>query len=82
MAKFRRMPAVSRNVEDAEKRELLGLDDLPVETGISYIHVDLDRVESFCSSEDENDFTEVIMYSGLHVIFAMSIDEFIKIKDE
>ena len=77
MARFYRLPAVSTNTEDEEKRELMGLDNLPVETGISYIHIDLDRVESFTSSEDENDYTEILMHSGLHAVIAMSIDEFI-----
>lgn len=79
MARFHRVPAVSRNVEDAERRELLGMDNLPIETDISYVYIDLERVESFAESEDNT--TEIIMYSGLHSTLNLTIDEFLNIMD-
>jgi len=80
MAKFHKVQAISRNIQDEEQRDLLGLENLPVETGISEVYVDFDRIESFAPGDDnENDSVEIIMYSGLHSTLSMSIEEFLKL---
>lgn len=80
MARFHKVPAVYSNMEDAEKNKLMGLDNLPVETGVTDIYIDLDRVESFAESiKDDEDCTEIIMYSGLHSLIAMDINSFLKL---
>lgn len=80
MARFHKLPAISRNLEDEARREALELDNLPVETKISFVYIDLDRVESFAPSDDEEyDYTELILHSGLHVVIAMSISEMKKL---
>ena len=78
MARFRKVEAISINVEDEEKRDLLGLENLPVEIGISEVYIDLDRIESFAASED-GQHVEILMHSGLHSTLNMTVHDLLKL---
>lgn len=81
MARWIRVDALLRNVGDQEKNELMGLENLEIETLVKPIVIDLDRVESYAPSLDKegeeiDDEVDVIMYSGLSITLKSSFVEF------
>lgn len=80
MARWAKVLAVLRNVNDQEKQESLGLPGFEVETIIKEIGLDLERIESYSPSIDDTgseieDEVDVITYSGLSMTLKCSFDE-------
>lgn len=84
MARWVQVNALLRSVGDQEKRELMGLDDLEIETLIKPIVIDLYRVESYAPSldkegEEVDDEVDIITYSGLSITLKTGFNEFDKL---
>lgn len=83
MANWSKLDAIMRNIHDSEKREMLGMDNLPIETLVKPIVLDLDRVESFAPTLDEDGselegHVDVIMHSGLAITIRVGFNDFFK----
>lgn len=81
MARWYKVDAVLRNVEDMERNEDLGLTNLEVETLVKKIVIDLDRVESYAPTlnergEEIDDEVDVILYTGLSITLKESFEVF------
>lgn len=84
MARITKLSAIARSGADTEQRELLGLEDLPVETSTRDVYLDLDRIESFTHTTDESGeitegFSDVIMHTTYHITIALSPEDLFKL---
>lgn len=84
MARWLKVDAVLHSVADEEKRDLLGLEGLSVQTLIKPITIDLNRIESYAASLDKegeelDDQVDIILYSGLSMTLKVAFPAFDKL---
>lgn len=83
MANWHRLPVVLSNAKVLEQRELLGM-NVEEFTMIRDTYIDLDRVESFGTSLDENgdqvdDSTDIEMISGVTMVLTIPVARLLKL---
>lgn len=83
MANWHKLPVVLSNAKVLEQRELLGM-NVEEFTMIRDTYIDLDRVESFGTSLDENgdqvdDSTDIEMISGVTMVLTIPVARLLKL---